>query len=99
MAKLICPNVFINLDFLRVVIQRYDPGSRAVLVGNGVVMIKITKDYISSVFNLNPAASNEIDLNALKEGYNTVKCGYITFNFHKHKPKGVEGKLVKISDR
>ena len=62
LAKLIVPNVFIDVEFIRVLAQSYHPATRSMRFPDGSPLVVLTKAAIIECFDLNKQALSKIDL-------------------------------------
>lgn len=86
MEKLVVPNVFPDIDLLRVVASRYDPDSWTVRDSDGEVMLTINKEEFQQVFDLSDPSTSmtPIDAEAFKAEYEMSHAFFRTKLLHPH---------------
>lgn len=90
-------NVFLDLDLIKVVSQRYDVQKRGILFSIGVEMVNFAKVVILKIFNLNLGASNPINFNNFREEYETHQYVFKSVTISKFRIKGLEKIVFLIS--
>lgn len=62
MAKLIVPNVFINIELIKALAHHYHAPTKTVRLPNGGCLVDVMRDAIIKCFNLNKQAITEVNL-------------------------------------
>lgn len=73
LSKLVVPNVFVNVDLMRLISSKYDPKERTVYIANGDTLMLFRKVQICKVFQL--LSSMDLKLTIVK---NIKECIMIT---------------------
>lgn len=82
LGKLLVPNVFMDIDLLKAIANRYDPISRVISGDEGEIMLTIKREEFQEIFDLYEPSANlvQVCLNELKAEYYKIK-GFITTYF------------------
>lgn len=75
MAKLIFPNMYLEIDLLKVIVANYDCIGRVVRTHSSQEMVLVTKEEIDEVFKLNKWSNDmvENDEKKVREEYEKVR--------------------------
>lgn len=95
LAKLVMPNVFVNVELIKKLARNYNPKMRAIYSHDGSQLIIITHDYICMVFQLETSLKKKMMIRDFLEEYKTMDTSYKWWKLPLHRPKG-PGNQLKI---
>lgn len=68
-GRLVVPNVFISLELIKSLTNRYDPKTKIIYNKDNKPLVPIRKDFIETIFNLDFRNEAQIDVVKLKQEY------------------------------
>lgn len=80
MGKIVVPNVYMDVEFLKDVATRYDLVYKIVRACNGVEMVRITREEIVEIFKLHEWSEDmvHVDLDTFRKEYDNTKVLFKT---------------------
>lgn len=99
LGKLIVPNIFVEVDLIKAVVECDDPDLRIIRRKKGTPLMDITKSHIVRTFRLNPSATVSIHFNALCQEYERDKYGYMNYILSRHRRKDLGKKGVNFTPK
>lgn len=79
-------NVFINVKLIRVLARMYNPKTQIIHLHDGSHFVPITKDYISTIFQLDSTMNLPLRIRDILEEYHIMDTRYKRWRMPLHSP-------------
>lgn len=93
LGKLMVPNVFVNIDLLKLMVKNYDAAKRCILLLDGTGFISFTVAMIQEVFGLDFEVEVPLSFNDLEEENRKMDTTHQGWNLVFHKAE--KGRLTE----
>jgi hypothetical protein len=97
MAKLIVPDIYVDIGLIRELAKNYCPVARVIRKKNKETLVSIDRRSVAEVFGITGALCTDIDLTKIKADYAKREHLIKKYEMPKFMPR-VDRKLVKIPD-
>lgn len=95
-GKLAVPNVFVNTNLMTALIKSYDLNTKTIKDAIGKILLPITRDFMSGVFDLDIILDQPIDPTILTNEYTRLTNKYKIWRLPIHRQKeGNKGNFLK----
>lgn len=95
-AKLIVPNVFIEIEIIKSLSHSYHAPTKIVRLPNGECLVDVTRDAIIKCFKLNKQVVTEVNLVKLEQEYKRLRRTYQGYELPLHMKRGDDNRKIPI---
>lgn len=96
LGKLVVPNVFVDVELMKALVDSYDPKTKTIYDYRGNPMVAINKQTIDMVFDLDWDVEEKIDMHKLSQEFFNLEDIYRKWRLPIHRPK-VGGSIIPFS--
>lgn len=86
LGKLVMPNVFFNAELIKVLAKMLNPKTWKNHLHDGSLFFPITREYISTIFQLDLSMNLPLRIRDLLEEYHTMDTSYKRWSLPLHRP-------------